>query len=335
MVNFYKMATKGRKLKVRRNKNKMSEKRGLYYPDGSFQSQSQIRRRVDYKDVGFDTPLPTDKPFSYWSTRFDRRSAEMQDAKERTQSAEVTFHDTTLLNFIGDIHAGSADTDYKRVEDELTAIVRTPNSYCVLMGDAIDGFFFNPAQMNAAEQVPEQVEYYHSMLRYLGDHKKLIAGWGGDHDGWAAKMGVSANARFARETGAYYMNGVGFVTAHLPNIDYRIMGAHRLPGFSMVNNAHPPMRAAKETQGADIVVSGHTHQKAVTQQPQKMFGGHARVITYLSVGPYKRTDDYSQKLGFADQPSEALYGASVILSKDRKYVAPYYDILEAHRTFTK
>lgn len=311
----------------------MSQEQGLYYPGGKFRSQSEIAMKLAYKDPEMVTPIIQGEVFGYWSDRFAKRADEMKAHKERTQHAEIRLADRSIISFIGDIHAGALDTDYRRVEQEVDQIVKTPHSYAVLMGDAIDGFFFNPAQMEEVEQVPEQIEYYNSLLTHLGSHHKLLAGWAGDHDEWSAKMGHSANARFARETGAYFMKGVGYLTLDVAGQKYNVTGTHRPAGHSIYNNAHGAMRLGRDAQGSDIVVTAHTHSKGVSQQPVKEYGGNSRLVTYISVGPYKSTDEYSQKLGFPDNSPQAMFGASVILEKDSKVVTPHYDIMEAHKAF--
>lgn len=310
---------------------------GIYYPNGSFKSQKEIRRDAflngTHQGVTFDTPLPLERPFQYWSDRFKRRQQEYKETIDQRDHVEFTFHEDTLLNFIGDVHAGSPDSYYDRLEQEIGVIVNTPNSYAILMGDLVDGFFFNPAEFNQIEQAPEQFEYMRSLVKHLGDNGKLLVGFGGDHDLWAGKTGLDPYRTFARETGAHYMHGVGYITAHLGDHDYRIVGAHQLPGSSIYNNVHPSMRFGRENEGADIIVNGHTHRKGISVQSARGFGNEARQVVYATIGPYKATDDYAQKKGFAVQQPEQMFGISVHLSKDRKLAIPHYDIIEGHRKF--
>lgn len=310
---------------------------GVYYPNGSFKSQQELRREAflkgEHQGVTYDTPLPVERPFGYWSDRFKKRQEEYKETIDQREHVEFTFYEDTLLNFIGDIHAGSPDTYYDRLEQEVGAIVNTPNSYAILMGDIVDGFFFNPAEFNQIEQAPEQFEYMRSLVKYLSENNKLLVGFGGDHDLWASKTGYDPYRTFARETGAHYMRGVGYITAHVGEQDYKIVGAHQLPGNSIYNNVHPSMRFVKENEGADIVVNGHTHRKGVSVQPVRGFGDEARQVIYATIGPYKATDDYAQKKGFAVQKPEEMFGISVCLSKDKKIAVPHYDILEAHAQF--
>lgn len=314
------------------------KKRGIYTrpTDESFVSAEEVKYRLyrerQFPDPIFETPLPEDLDFAYWSQRFRQRAAEDREVREQIQTAEVRFPTTSVLNFIGDIHAGSPDTDYERVEQEVETIINTPNSYAILMGDAIDGYFFNPAQFGQVEQVPAQVQYYRALIQHLAEHKKLIAGWAGDHDEWGSKMGISANTGFSRDTGAYLIKGVGYITVKIGDLEYRVVGTHRPQGHSIYNNAHSAMRLGRDAEGADIIVTAHNHAKAITQQPVKEFGGGSRVVTYVSVGTYKAGDDYSRKMGFPDNSPQAMYGAAVILHEGDKHVSSFYDIMEGNDT---
>ena len=313
---------------------------GIVYPDGSFESADEVKRRLylnsQFPDPALETPLPLKKDFRYWNNRFRLRQREYLETKEITQHAVISFPERTLITFIGDLHVGSGEVDYKRIEQEIELIVNTPNSYVCLMGDVIDGFFFNPAQMEEMEQVPEQVAYMQALVEYLAEHKKLLIGWGGDHDQtWQAQRGMNPYTELADRAGAYYMHGVGYMTAKVGNQEYHLTGTHRTQGHSIYNNAHGAMRLGRDAEGSDIVVIGHNHRKGIVQQSVKEYGGENRVVTYIALGAYKSTDDYSKKLGFADNNTESMFGVSVVLEKDSKQVKPYYDIVEAHREFIR
>ena len=312
---------------------------GLHMPDGSFRSAEAIRRDAAMKGEiipRFDTPLPTDKGFDYWSDRFQGRADQFQETAEvKNQHVEITLPgDVACINFLGDTHVGSPYTDYDRIQREVETIVNTPNSYVMLMGDLVDGFFFNPAQFDQMEQSPEQFQYARSMIEYLAEKNRLLVGWGGDHDNWAKKMGLSAFTHFAEEAKAHYIYGLGFVSLNLGDHEYKIAGAHRLPGSSMYNKNHPGIRAEKfgGARGADIVVHGHTHQKGYSQQPVSEFGGQSRNVHYISIGPYKSTDEYARKLGFGQQSEAEMFGSAIIISgdTDKKRIQYHDSILSAN-----
>jgi len=312
-------------------------KEGLYYLDGSYKSIETLRLEAMKKG---DLPVlktPTLKRLTftdYWSPRFVRRQEEVLEAREQqTNSVEIEFPaEKICINFMADLHSGG-EADYGRINKEVETIVNTPNSYVILLGDVIDGFFFNYAQMEQIEQVPEQIQYTKSLLKYLGENKKLLVGWAADHDKWMDKMGNSMYADFFENTGAYYMYGLGYVTLQVGKTEYKLTGAHKLPGSSIYNNNHPQDRAVRfgGAWGSDIIVSAHNHKKGHSEKTFTGFGGEAIHVHQIALGPYKCQDEYSKKNGWSKQVPEEMYGSAVILEPDSKYVRYYDDILLANK----
>ncbi len=322
----------------------MAERKdGLYYsPDAeSFKSSNQIKRDLAIKGeierpsgAVLHTPLPIKRDWDYWSTRLKERQSVFLETKEgETNHVKLGFDETTTLNLIGDIHAGSPWTDYDRVAQEADVIIGTPNSYVLAMGDWVDGFFFNPAQFDQIEQAPEQFAYMRSLLKHYADNDKLLVCWGGDHDNWAKKSGADPYADFAEDTGAFYMYGVGYITAEVGEQEYRISAAHRHGGSSIYNKAHAAMRLYRDNaQGADVVITAHTHQKGHVRQSVMEFGGEERPVDFISVGTYKADDDYGRKLGFGkkDANASSMYGSAIVLHKDTQRVEYFDDIITAN-----
>jgi hypothetical protein len=313
----------------------MGAEQGMFYPDGHFESDNDIRRRLALENEItpiMETPLPIERDFFYWSNRFIRRAGEFNETQQRRDHVTIQFDaEPTIINFIGDLHIGSPDTDYHRIQQEAEAIVNTPNSYVLAIGDWVDGFFFNPAQFEQIEQSPEQFNYMRQLLKYYADHRRLLVAWGGDHDLWANKCGADPYAAFSEATGAYYMQGVGYLTARVGNIEYKISAAHRHNGFSIYNKAHAAIRLYRDgAEGADICVTAHSHQKAHHIQAVHEFGGNARNVEFISVGPYKATDEYSRKKGHPRQAPAEMYGQAIVLDPTIKKVTYYHDIIAAN-----
>ena len=313
------------------------DKTGLYDADGNFRSDTEIRKDLALRGElppTVETPLPHSRDFQYWSSRFRDRQEQYAEAITRVDHVEIQFHDDTTLNFIGDLHVGSPDTDYDRIETEIETIVGTPNSYVIAMGDWVDGYFFNPAQFEQMEQAPEQFEYMNSLLKHLSDNDKLLLAFGGDHDLWAKRSGADPYSRFSEATGAFYMHGIGYMTAKVGDQEYRLTMAHRLQGHSMYNPVHPQTRAERfgSARGSDIIVGAHTHKKGYASHSVSSFGNDTQEVHYISIGPYKASDEYARKLGFTPKvkSTEDMFGSSVTLSHDRKLITYRSDILVAN-----
>lgn len=306
-------------------------KPGIIMPDGKFISKEDIDRKAMLEGKAkFVTDMPLTRGFEYWGERFEQRQTQYQEADIRKNNVEIQFDEEPIINFIGDLHVGSSETDYQRINNEIKIILETPNSYAMFFGDTVDGFFFNPAQFQAMEQAPEQFKYINSMFEALAEKKKLLVAWSGDHDGWAAKSGMDPYEEFSKKFGAYYMHGVGFVTLKVGEVNYKMIAAHRIPGFSMYNNVHGSMRLSREVQGADLYVNAHQHTKGYGQQEIQQFGSESRLVNFISLGPYKKSDEYARKRGFPDKTENGMYGCAVKLYKDHRQIKYYSSILEGN-----
>jgi predicted MPP superfamily phosphohydrolase len=304
---------------------------GLYLPDGSFISKEEIQRKhLMEGKAQLLTDMPLVRDFKYWGERFEQRQAQYKETESRSNKIEISFDQEPIINFIGDLHVGSPDVDYKRINNEIEIISQTPNSYLMVMGDTVDGFFFNPAQFEQIEQAPEQFRYINSIFEKMSKEGKLLVAWGGDHCGWAKKSGIDPYEEFSQRFNAYYMQGVGYVKLKVGETDYNLIAAHRLPGFSMYNNAHAEMRLGREVQGGDIYLAAHSHAKGFVQQEVQQFGGESKLVSYISLGPYKSQDDYSRKRGFAPKTEKGMYGSCIKLYKDHRQIKYYDSILEGN-----
>jgi hypothetical protein len=150
------------------------QEKGIFISPNEFESDKHIKRKLGDTPI-LETPKTFPRTFEYWSDRF-RRSQEIykETSDIETDHVSIQFKGDTIINFIGDCHVGSPVTHYDRLEQEIKAITDTPNSYVILVGDLVDGFFFNPAQMEQIEQPPEQFDYMKSLIDHLAKNKKLL-----------------------------------------------------------------------------------------------------------------------------------------------------------------
>lgn len=276
-----------------------------------------------------DNNPPQTPNFESWSQRFQRS----QEAfPQNSHVLDFTFLGPAVINFMSDLHAGHPTTHYDRIDKEVNSIVKNPEGFVFLVGDLIDNMHWNPGQFEEMEQTPEQVGYIHAMINYLADNGKLLGSWDGDHDGWLAKSGMDIRTLLFI-MGIHSMQGPTYVNAHLEQADYRIMGAHQLPGHSMYNNTHPQMRAERfgGGRGADVIVSGHNHQKGHAEDYSREWPGEPHLVHYLALGSYKPEDSWLNKKGFPPQRAKQMYGSAVRLDNRKKHILYYEDILEANR----
>lgn len=308
---------------------------GLFMPDGTFVPDRVIKRKALAGDRPNFTHDPTkEKGFPYWSNRMVRRQEMIKEEAEPLNHTEIKFDHAPLVSFQADQHVGGRYTDYKRIEAEAQAIIDTPHSYTVLMGDLMDAFPFNPAEFAAMEQVEQQMQYSRALVQEYAKHNKLLAVWAGNHDLWIQRAGFNPYTYIMEGVNVPYFHGVGYITLDVEGTKYKMTGNHMFKGNSMYNNTHPQRRAINESaRGSDLVVSGHWHTKGISQQAFQSFGGESNIATMIALGTYKASDEYVRTYGMANQNPEQMYGASVFLNKGDKNITPYYDILFAHQNF--
>lgn len=284
-------------------------------------------------EVIFDTPLPEDDDFSFMT---DWMIHQQEMAWQELSKVEFRFLAPTIINFMGDLHAGHPTTHLSRIEEETQAIKENPHSFLIALGDLVDGMNWNPGQYEQTQQVPEQIKYVQAWLRFLAEDNKLLVAIAGDHDKWMAKGGWDLY-RDMHHYGAHATNGptaieatVVFDRRHKNGTEYRIGASHRLPGHSIYNPNHPQIRAEREIfRGADVVASGHTHRKGHARTYVTEWD-NVRSVDMLNIGSYKPTDSWLKKMGFRPQTSEQMYGMAIKIYPGEKHVVVFDDILRAN-----
>jgi UDP-2,3-diacylglucosamine pyrophosphatase LpxH len=297
----------------------MKQELGLYYPDGSFQSDSEIVKRLELEQIGFKRIQGRDiKPDTYWIDRFKQRHEVVGQSQ---QELKFQFNESPTINFLSDLHIGSPETDYDRIDKEVSGVITTPNNYVVFLGDMIDAFTWNPGQMEDMEQVPEQIGLVRELIDNLTSANKLLGIIPGNHEDWQRRSGVNIYELLTDKTDVPVQYGVNYLTAFVGNQEYKMTIAHCLPGFSMYNNTHPQMREDHfGAEGADIIIGGHTHKKGMSIQYKKEHGGRSRPVYYLSLGSYKETDGFQAKNGRHKLDYQEMGGMAVKLEKDVKKI---------------
>jgi hypothetical protein len=280
----------------------MPEQEGLYYPDGSFKSDKQLRYENLNDPVIIREQTGGRQPSFYeWTDEFIRRR-ELKNEVEGVPSEidiKVDTNEPITIALIGDPHIGGFEVDYELLAHDIAFISQHKGGLVIFGGDVIDGFFFNPAQDEQIASFNQQRMFNNSMIKEVQD--KILYFEMGDHDMWSGKMGMTIFDEIRDATGIPVVRGSTKVNLQLPEVNYKIVSAHQLPGHSMYNDTHPQNRASKfGTQGGDIYIGWHTHKKAISKQVVDTFDGELEQL-YVSNGPYKYSDAYARKKGWSLQ----------------------------------
>lgn len=314
----------------------MAKEKGIFRgkDESSFQADGKIKRRLAIEgtvpDMAHFTPVKQPRKFEEYGAMARERSKSAEEFSPRSENqVHVGFLKTIAVALLGDAHIGSKDTDYERLTREVDVITNTPEARVILVGDMVDGIHWGgAAQGENIMSIDEQ----HGFLRSLWDrlNGRVIVGVSGEHDSkWAQRTGIDPYSEFTERTGAPYVRGIAEVKADVGDQTYNIVVAHRLRGHSIYNETHPEMRAQREMPGADVYVAGHTHRKGVAQGPRREFGGTARETTFVSVGPYKRSDEYAQRQGYPNLDDTQMGGVALRLDGEEKKVDTGSNIITA------
>jgi UDP-2,3-diacylglucosamine pyrophosphatase LpxH len=315
------------------------KKEGLIYPgENEPRSWDEVNRNVVLREInGLHERVPLKsipvRDLSEWHEVMKRRASEREEVLGIPESVEVSINSKSpiLLALIGDIHAGSEETDYERFAQDID-LIKSVNGFTITVGDLTDSFFFNSGQFEAIANNAEQQLYMQAVLEELAKDGHLLAGVSGDHDSWPTdKQGVRALYHdFMKNYDAHYLEGISYITLHLNDIDYKLAGAHRAPGYSIYNQAHAPLRLEKDAaRGTDIAFTAHNHQKAYLQQTIQTYGGEERDIHLLSLGAYKKSDRYSRKHGWPRRHEKNMGAFGLILHPDSKEISVHWTLDEA------
>jgi len=311
----------------------MSEKGLFTGPDESmFKSDGEVKR--DGLFNGELQPIHArdfkkSREVSFWTQRAKERSKDLNEETGMLDTLlQVNLPPWAIVALMGDLHFGNPKTDYQRIEDEVLAIKDNKRVSVVLGGDLVDGFFWGGnSQSEQSANLEEQYRFLNAIFQELGG--RIVVAVSGEHDSkWAAKTGIDPYVLMAEQCNAPYIRGIAEVSLNTGTQKYDLVTAHKLRGNSMYNNVHPQMRAGKELQGADIYSSHHTHRKGSSQQSVRTFG-ESKVVSYISGGPYKYSDDYSERSGFAKQKESQLFGHAILLNPDKKEVRISDDIISS------
>jgi hypothetical protein len=312
----------------------IAEEPALIYPDGHGATRNEIRKKLwlEGEDPPIIQGLPETKTFQDYATIAIARSKEAQEFSRQAQDrVTVIVPDDAILNFIADVHAFHPHTDHERFYGEIETIMSTPKSYIVFGGDLIEGAYWGGATMEQVGSLDEQKGFLKELFKRTKG--RAVAAVSGEHDSkWAAKTGADPYCDFTELAGGAYKRGLLELTIEAGDEAYYGLIAHKMRGNSIYNNLHPPMRASREIQGFDYYLSGHTHRKGVAIQPVREKEG-ARSVAFGVSGPYKETDEYTQRSGWIEQRSKQLYGFALRFSPDEKLIEINEDILNANRVW--
>lgn len=279
---------------------------GLYYSDRE-DSYKEVVPEIETPKAKITFTRPEGLDAERWFEEAERRQkarAETEDVYDYAK-IELVSDRPVCIGITGDWHLGST-IDTEMLKRDVDIMANHPLvSGVFLMGDLTDSANFNPAQDEAFLSLEEQRAWMLSILDYIGKDR-ILTMWKGNHDHkWERKNGISKYAGLSKRYEAPVFYGSAFIDLYVNDVNYRLMGSHRLMGSSIYNNAHPAVRGHREVQGLDLVFAGHTHRKGFSEQPVKEFN-KSRMTYSLMSGTYQLENEFTKDSGYRKQSGAEL-----------------------------
>jgi hypothetical protein len=125
----------------------MEQEQGLYYPDGSFKKDKEIKLEA-IKNGTFEWEGQHDlesirkRSFEEWQGELLRRKVSREELAEIPDIQRINFNGKRpiTLALLGDVHAGADTCNYELFGDTVELIKNHPDVKAVLMGDLIKHF---------------------------------------------------------------------------------------------------------------------------------------------------------------------------------------------------
>ena len=252
--------------------------------------------------------------------RFSKRIDEVEMSSSRV--VNIKTEKPVGIVFLGDLHIGSASTDYPRLEYLLNLFSRKDiDVYTASIGDVLDSMIWRNVMVERHKtpiDVPEEIFAATYWLEQVVKAGRLVGVVAGNHDLISWRM-----------TGFSHLDAVMLqlskkipyhpfemlLTVNVGDVPYRVLLRHKVKGGSELNPAHGVSKHHMfDYFDSDIIVAGHTHRSGVQE---RMLKGKTR--WGIQVGAFKRSeyDDYAIEQGFAWENLNPDYMA-ILWPKTRK-----------------
>lgn len=299
------------------------EKEGIFTSgsEDSFKSLDEIRYELAEKQRIYidEASIPSELSYEEFFDEAKRRQEFRERAEGESRSVDITIPSDRpiAIAFLSDLHLGSGGVDYDLIRETAQLIKEHPLAYCITGGDLTDCLFFDYGE--EVFNMQEQYVGMYKMLQYIGG-ENILAGILGNHESWARKQGVHSYMEFRDKTKRPLLRGISYVNLTVGDQLYKILCSHKLRGHSYHNANHPQGRANKEIQGADIIMSAHTHTAGEQNAYQTEFGGRTRKVVFLNGKTFKKLDAYGKDQAYIPTTDDRIGCNWIILSPDRRMI---------------
>lgn len=271
---------------------------------------------------------------------FDRVTRHLKEGQEISHRAEATQKEGTWIPqteyngpfgvvVMSDIHYGSSNTDYDKLNEHFDIIEDTPNMFMATNGDHTDAFspsVLPSGMLESAISPGRQVEAFVDKLKRLNNKGKVAWMNLGNHDDWVTSAGFKPETSLDEMDGPIFEHGGKINIQSRGGAKYRGVVAHQYWGKSKLNPTNSPKRLAEYEGGGnvDFAITGHTHQASYEQ-----YDRGERELTAIVAGTYKAKDRYARNRGIAHEPGQP--GVTMVFDQDKKKIRVFKDPKDAQQ----
>lgn len=291
-------------------------------------SRSTLRNRFNRaKELGLDKELeleiphlpsgeiPVEEKIEYLAKRH-KQKLKAKKAREWFK-INVKTNEPIGIGFMGDPHVDSGGCNWTQLKHDAELLAKTPGLYAINLGDTTDNWVGRLSRLYAHNPTTrsDAIDLAEWLIAKSGI--KWMALIRGNHDMWTESRKEDPMHWFKRDT--------VMVDWHLqcelvfPNKSTtRISAAHNFKGQSYLNPLHGAQRRERESSEADIYMSGHTHEWALSTIENPY---NHKVCIYGKGRGYKDIDTYAEVGGFGTQHNGAT--VTVIIDPTKENASRY------------
>lgn len=222
--------------------------------------------------------------------KVDDNSLIIKDNLEIISHDIYTDHEQINICPLADVHMGSIECREKEFRNFVNKILDMEDTYVMLVGDLCDTGLKNSltdiykSTMSIMDQQIAMVD----ILRPLANAGRILSITSGNHENRISReVGMDASFIIAQALGIghLYRPGINFVRVRInPNNPnhrwpvYNLVATHGSGGGQTMAFINKNQNFGMTIDGADVLITGHTHKPAITVPSKMKINPHKNVI---------------------------------------------------------
>jgi len=165
------------------------------------------------------------------------------------------------LLWLGDPHIDDKYCDWDQLKHHLDIVQKNDNIYGCSLGDQQNNWIGRLSRLYGEQDTSHKTAW--RLVEWLITEMNPLILIGGNHDMWS---GAGDPLRWISEPHTVFEDWEARIQLNFPNGTYsRIHAAHDMPGHSQFNALHAQGKMARLKGTADLYISGHRHNWALSQ----------------------------------------------------------------------